>query len=107
MARIGAGCIVKIGYEYAEHKFLGNHISLKYINPKNETDATPDRIEVAKKAANLVLIKLGVGGDALSLGRGEISASTGDFHGTEDTIDNGKLDRKRGTHQNTTRTAQA
>lgn len=99
--------MVQIEYEYAEHKFLGNHISLKHINPKNETDHTPDRIEVAKKGANLVLIKLGEGSDALSLGRGEISALTGDFYGTEDTIDNGKLDRKSGTHQNTTRTAQA
>lgn len=97
----------KIGYEYAEHQFLGNHVSLKYMNPKSVTDPTPGRIEVAKKAANLVLIKLGEGGDALSLGRGEIPALTGDFYGTEDTINNGKLDRKRGTHQNTTRTAQA
>ncbi|KHO11238.1 eukaryotic translation initiation factor 2C 3 [Metarhizium robertsii ARSEF 23] len=85
----------KIGYEYAEHQFLGNHISLKYRNPKSVTDPTPDRIEVAKKAANIVPIKLGEGGDALSLGRGEISALTGDFYGTEDPVSDGKLDAER------------
>lgn len=107
VARIGTGCLVQIRYEYAEHKFLGNHIALKSMNPKSVTDPTPNRTEVAKKAANLVLIKLGEGGDALSLGRGEIYAFTGEFYGTEDTINNGKLDRKRGTHRNTRRTAQA
>lgn len=48
-----------------------------------------------QKAVNLVLLKLGKGCDALSLRRGEISALTRDFYGTEDPISDGKLDAER------------
>ncbi|KAH0598394.1 hypothetical protein MHUMG1_03692 [Metarhizium humberi] len=81
-------------FEFAEHRFLGNQINLKYMKPKSDTDPTPDGKEVELPAFKLPLLKLGQG-DVLKLTYGQISALAGDFYGTSNPISCGKSDAER------------
>ncbi|EGX95796.1 phosphatidylcholine-hydrolyzing phospholipase C [Cordyceps militaris CM01] len=83
------------GFEYAEHRFLGNQLIFKYMGPKSETDRTPDGKEVDRRGYELPLKTLGKGNDVLYLTYGEISALAGDFYGTMKPISDGKTDQDR------------
>ncbi|KAM3532010.1 hypothetical protein NHJ13051_000386 [Beauveria bassiana] len=80
------------GFEYAEHRFLGDQMNLKYQHPKSATDQTPDGKVVDVVASDLPLLKLSKGSDVLELTYGEISALAGDFYGTLNPISDAKSD---------------